>query len=170
MRKFYKVIGFVFLGFLLPFSANAETRDFATITRVEPQYVQNSIRVPITQCYNVQVPIYGRTGGGASGADVLGGMIIGGLLGKGITGDDKGAAFGAITGGMISADRNRGQEVVTGYRTEQRCETTHTYETRQELRNYLITYEYKGVIGTAYTTYNYEVGQKVPVRVSIGLN
>jgi len=32
-------------------------------------------------------------------------MIIGGIIGKGVTGDDKGAAAGAVLGGVIGADK-----------------------------------------------------------------
>ena len=53
-----------------------------------------------TVCNIVDVPIYGKTGGGASAGDVLGGMIIGGLLGKGVTNKDNGAPVGAVIGGM----------------------------------------------------------------------
>ena len=91
-------------------------------------------QIPYTQqvCQYVDVPIYGRTNGGASGGDVLGGMIIGGLLGKGITGQDNGAAAGAIFGGIIAADKKQGKEVITGYRQEQRCNTVTQYDTRTE--------------------------------------
>src|SRR6056300_2117366 len=85
-------------------SALAETR-YATITSVEPRYQTTYQNVPTTQCQNVEVPVYGTVqGGGASGGDVLTGMIIGGLIGKGATGQDNGAAAGAVFGGVIAAD------------------------------------------------------------------
>ena len=68
----------------------------ATITKIEPNYGYRQVSVPNTVCQNVDVPIYGTVqGGGASGGDVLGGMILGALLGKGVGGNDKGAAAGA---------------------------------------------------------------------------
>ena len=48
-------------------------------------------------CEEYQVPIYGLQGS-VDGGDVLMGMIIGGLLGKGVTGQDNGAAAGAVFG------------------------------------------------------------------------
>jgi len=91
-------------------------------------------QIPYTQqvCQLIDVPIYGTTGNGASGADVLGGMIIGGLLGKGVTGKDNGAAAGAILGGVIAADKKQGQQVIVGYRQEQRCNTVTQYDTTTE--------------------------------------
>ena len=139
------------------------------ITAVKPMYRTVSVPVTIQDCNDVQVPIYGQTGGGASGGDVLGGMIIGGLLGKGAGGDDKGAAIGAILGGMIAADNNQGQRVVTGYRTERQCQNATAYETRQELTDYLITYEVFGIQQTANVTNKYRVGQNIPVRVTVKL-
>ena len=67
-------------------------------SNVRDVYENITQRVPVTEnvCSIVDVPIYGRSGTGASAGDVLGGMIIGGLLGKGVTGKDKGAAAGAV--------------------------------------------------------------------------
>lgn len=90
---------------------------------------QEPYRVEV--CKDVQVPVYGQTGSGASAGDVLGGMIIGGLLGKGATGKDNGAAAGAVIGGMIAADKNQSKQGVTGYRTERQCAIETRYEERQ---------------------------------------
>jgi outer membrane lipoprotein SlyB len=79
-------------------------------------------------CKNVQVPVYGQTGSGASAGDVLGGMIIGGLIGKGVTNKDNGAAAGAVIGGMIAADKNQSKQTITGYRTETQCQMETRYE------------------------------------------
>jgi len=90
---------------MVTFATPALAETFATITNVRPNYQEVTTNQPITICNDVEVPIYGNTGGGASGADVLGGMIIGGLLGKGVTGKDNGAAAGAVLGGIIAADK-----------------------------------------------------------------
>lgn len=87
---------------------------------------QSPYRVEV--CKDVQVPVYGSVGGGASAGDVLGGMIIGGLIGKGATGKDNGAAAGAVIGGMIAADKNQPKQGITGYRTERQCSIQTRYE------------------------------------------
>lgn len=101
---------------------------------VKDVYKNVTTQTPVTErvCYDVEVPIYGKSGGGASAGDVLGGMIIGGILGKGLSGNDQGAAAGAVLGGMVSADKNQGKDKVIGYRQETRCENKVTYQESRE--------------------------------------
>ena len=155
------------LGFAT--AAQAETR-YANITQVEPNYQTVYMNVPRQQCQDVEVPVYGNTGGGASGGDVLGGMIIGGLLGKGATGKDDGAAIGAIIGGMVAAENNNGRRVVTGYRIERQCSEVMTREQQREIKNYTITYRWNGITAQSYTYNRYNVGDRIPVTVSINAN
>lgn len=164
MKKFLTTVAFV----LAAAPAVAETVS-ARITGVEPRYQTVYQNVPRTQCQNVEVPIYGTVqGGGASGGDVLGGMIIGGLLGKGVTGKDNGAAAGAVIGGIIAADQgNRTRQVITGYRTERQCSEVMIREETRQVKDYVITFEWNGVYGSAYTYNNYRVGQRIPVEVSL---
>jgi uncharacterized protein YcfJ len=152
-------------------SAIAETVR-ARVTYVEPRYETVYRNVPRTQCQDVEVPVYGTVqGGGASGGDVLAGMIIGGLIGKGITGDDQGAAAGAVMGGVIAADNNNGsRRVVTGYRTERQCNEVMVRESQRELTNYLIRFEWNGLEGSAYTYNRYNVGDRISATVSIRAN
>ena len=103
-----------------------------TVVDMQESYRDVVKQVPVQSCQVVDVPIYKEvvTGGGASGGDVLGGMIIGGLIGKGVSGDDKGAAAGAILGGMVAADKRQQREtVIVGYRQQQQCSTV--YEQQQ---------------------------------------
>ena len=140
----------------------------ATITKVEPNYGYRQVSVPNTVCQNVDVPIYGTVqGGGASGGDVLGGMIIGALLGKGVGGNDKGAAAGAVLGGVIAADNNRSRRVITGYQTQQQCQQTVSYENQRYLKNNKIYFTWNGINGTAHTYNNYNVGTQIPITISI---
>lgn len=112
--------------------AMAETTR-ATIEDVFATVIEST---PYTRqvCQNVEVPIYGtvtRQGGGASGGDILGGMILGGLLGKGVSGKDKGAAAGAVLGGIIAADnanKPRTDTVITGYKNERQCQNVTEYK------------------------------------------
>ena len=164
MKKFLTSIAFV----LAAAPSVAETVS-ARITDVEPRYQTVYQNVPRTQCQNVEVPIYGTVqGGGATGGDVLGGMIIGGLLGKGVTGKDNGAAAGAVIGGIIAADQgNRSRQVITGYKTERQCSEVIVREETRQVKDYVITFEWNGVYGSAYTYNNYRVGQRIPVEVSL---
>ena len=96
--------------------------------------------VTTTECYNVEVPIYGTTtkqGNAAEGA--LLGMILGGLSGKAVSGNDKGAAAGAIIGGLVGADKGaqpKQKQVVTGYRTERVCEEIKIRSNKQWINIY----------------------------------
>ena len=140
----------------------------ATITKVEPNYGYRQVSVPNTVCQNVDVPIYATVqGGGASGGDVLGGMILGALLGKGVGGNDKGAAAGAVLGGVIAADNNRSRRVITGYQTQQQCQQNVSYENQRYLKNNKIYFTWNGINGTAHTYNNYNVGAVIPITISI---
>jgi len=104
--------------------------------------VTRSVPTTTKVCWDVEVPIYGNTGSGASAGDVLGGMIIGGLLGKGASGNDNGAAAGAVIGGMIAADKKKGNKQIVGYKQETRCkdETTYTNTSEEVYSHSVITF------------------------------
>ncbi|MGB0718702.1 MAG: hypothetical protein ACPGO7_05155 [Alphaproteobacteria bacterium] len=79
---------------------------------------------------------------GADAEDVLGGMVIGGIFGDILSGgDDKATGAGAIIGGMIAAEENKGSvstvcQDVTTYSQEQRnvySYSTITFEVDGEL-------------------------------------
>ena len=136
-------------------TAYADTQ-YATIKNVQPNYQTTYQNIPQQRCSDVEVPIYGTVqGGGASGGDVLAGMIIGGLIGKGATGQDNGAAAGAVIGGVIAADQgNNRRQVVTGYRTERQCSEVIVREQVQTIKNYRIVYEWRGIRGSSTLTIN----------------
>jgi|TARA_R110000868_G_scaffold44849_2_gene149352 uncharacterized protein YcfJ len=154
--------------FFVANTATAQTQ-YATVTKVVPQYETVWMNTPRTQCQDIEVPIYGTMkGNGASAGDVLGGMIIGGLLGKGVTGKDNGAAAGAVLGGMIAADqKDRSRQIITGYRIERQCNEVMVREQQNTIKNYRITYSWNGVVGKSYTYNNYREGDQISVMVSI---
>ena len=129
----------------------AVAQDSVTGT-VEHIYQTYTEQVPETKrvCTQVEVPVYATRQRQTNGGDVLGGMLIGGLLGKAITGDDKGAAAGAVFGGVAGAERNKTEQVVTGYRKERQCETVEEYRavSRQAYDYSVITFKMNG---TSYT-------------------
>lgn len=151
---------------VLPLKAYAE--NYAVITDVTPNYSYHESYRHEQSCYVEDQPIFGhRVNSGAGGGDVLAGMIIGGLLGKGVTKKDKGAAAGAIIGGIIAADTRKTSRVVVGYEPVKKCETVKVPQTTRRIKNYKINYNWRGVRGSSYTYNNYIVGERVPISVSI---
>ncbi len=71
-----------------------------------------------TQCGVKSVP-YQTTVGGAKPEEILGGAIIGGVIGKAATGDNSGAAVGAIIGGAVANES--GKKTVTKYKDVETC-------------------------------------------------
>ena len=144
----------------------------AEVTNVEANMISVDRPVPVERCELVRVPITETrrsSGSGASGGDVLGGMILGGLIGKGAGGDDRSAAIGAVLGGMIAADNNRGStyEVVTGYRNENQCYTVTEYTTITTQDGTIVTYNWNGLSGQLHTYGSYRVGDEIRVNVTI---
>jgi uncharacterized protein YcfJ len=146
---------------------SAELRMRVQVDESEPNYVTKNIRQPNQQCSTVDVPIYGSSGGGANAGDVLGGMIIGGLIGKGAAGNDKGAAAGAVIGGMIAADKKKGNQQIVGYRQEQRCTTTYTNERVEEISGYKVYYTLNGEQFHTHSNRYVSPGQWLTLRLKV---
>lgn len=108
------------------FTATVEDH-FRTVSRSVP----NTERV----CQTVEVPVYGTVQGQASTGDALAGAIIGGVIGNQIgggSGRDAATVLGAIVGADIANKRGNSQQVITGYRQEQRCQNVTNYTTYNE--------------------------------------
>lgn len=116
----------VAIALLSATSASAET----VRATVKDHYVWQDVNTPITQTYCSER---------SAGEGALGGMIIGGILGKGITGDDNGAAAGAVLGGVIGADK-----------AGRKCweETTYNTQSTQVYSYSTITFKQDGVTYT----------------------
>ncbi len=70
-----------------------------------------------TRCETKQVPYQVREG--AKPENVVGGALIGGVIGKVATGENAGAAAGAIIGGAVANEK--GKKTVTRYREVETC-------------------------------------------------
>ena len=131
------------------------------ITQVQTSY-QNQ-----KQCSLQNVPVYRNIESGSNSGDVLAGMILGGLLGKGVSGNDKGAAAGAIFGAVIAADKTSNKRVVSGYRSETVC-TTVNVPVETQSYTYIIRWKRQNLRGYIYSDSFYSVGDTVYVDVPYG--
>ena len=132
-------------------SAMAEATAYATITDIVVNY-KNGGGGTKTEAYQLcetkQVPVTREEGSSA--------------------GNDKGAAAGAVIGGIIGADKSGGKRTVTRYEEMEVCSTRYREVPRRRVvKNYKITYEWNGVVGSSYTYNQYQIGQRIPVTVSI---
>ena len=135
----------------------------AVASDVEDVFKTETVRIPHTQ--QVCEDVYH---GGDKSGDMLRGAIIGGILGKALTGDDKGAGFGALVGAMGSAEKkNQSSQKIVGYETRKQCGVFYQEESIRKIKNYRITYEWMGIRGSSYTYNNYSIGARIPVNVSI---
>jgi uncharacterized protein YcfJ len=132
----------------------------------QPNYITKTVQQPTQKCRNVEVPIYGHSGGNA-GEGALGGMIIGGVLGKVLGGNDKGAAAGAILGGVVGANKSQNSKQIVGYRQEQRCTTTYHNQQIQETAGYTVTYELAGQRHTTHSHHYVQPGDTLTLRLKV---
>ena len=150
------------------FASTASANEFATITKITPNYQNVSVPQYRTDCKIVEVPIYGGRKQ-ASTADAFVGAIIGGAIGNqfgGGSGKDAATVLGAIVGADV-ANKKGSQEQIIGYRQEQVCQNVTFYETQEELKNYTIRYEWRGIVGKTVTYNKYRVGDRIPVDVTV---
>jgi len=159
------VFAVVLSVFAVPAAAESTHTVQAEIVKIEPRTAQQQRRVPVTECEIVQVPVYGTVREKGNAGSVITGMIIGGLAGKGATGDDGGAAVGAIIGGAVGAEHGRNRQVITGYREQEQCSTRYRVESETVISGYTITYEWAGLQSTTRTTRRYQVGDTLWVTV-----
>jgi uncharacterized protein YcfJ len=135
----------------LAISTPALASEKARVVNVQDFYKNVTTRVPQykTVCENVEVPIYGTVQGQASTGDTIVGAIIGGAIGNQFgsgSGKDAMTVLGAITGADVANKRGGKQQVITGYRQEQRCSNHTTYftETLEKYSHSVITFEQDG--------------------------
>ena len=177
------ILGFVWgvvitIGIGYSSSVQAQSIAYGTVTSVIENWTYETRRVPFENCTTVRVPItgsyyngYTRLNQQSNAGDVLGGMIIGGLVGKGATGNDRGAALGAVIGGLIGADRNN-QRVVRngypgGYTNQVRCVTDYDYINESVQAGYIVQYMYEGYMYQFQTFKNYNIGDKIRLNLQV---
>jgi uncharacterized protein YcfJ len=163
-----KNISIVFSILLLSSTNTFASELFARVVQIEENYETITEYSPIKICRDEEVPIYGNTNqNNNNSGNVLLGMILGGVSGKVITGEDGGAAVGAIAGGLIGANNNNSGNQIIGFRTVQTCTMEKKEVNSTRLKNYRITYDFHGALGTSYSYNSYLVGDKIPVSVNV---
>ena len=152
-------------------TADATYNDYAHVTAFGPIYETRRVKEVTKVCHEEEFPVYGtkEIKRSANGGDVLAGMIIGGLLGKGVTGKDKGAAAGAVIGGVVAADKGHREfeRVIVGYETKTICNNHVEYVNKSELAYYLVSYSINGHYGEFKTKKKYNIGDRIKVRVEV---
>jgi len=157
MKTLIKVVLAFIVGFLaVSFASTAfADHDNVRVISVKDEYNNKTVYTenPVTQCKEVDVPIYQQKEGEGSLGDFLAGAIIGGAIGNNVSNDKGAGAIGAIIGGAIAnenAKKKNSSATIVGYKRERVCETTVT-EQRQIVREYMYTtmkFEYNGNIYT----------------------
>ncbi len=137
-------------------------------TPIMQEVIRNN---PERSCSIVEVPVYGNTKGDAS--DAIAGAIIGGILGNQVgkgKGKDAATIFGAILGAKVGED-NGGKKVIVGYKQVEQCSITYVRVKESVVIGYETTVElYEDMIHTFVTHRSFQVGQIVPVTMTLTLN
>ena len=101
----------------------------------QAQTVQDHYKNVIVQKpYTVQVCTQGN--GKSDLSNLLEGAIIGGAIGNNIPGEDGGGAMGAIIGGLLNSENNKGQQCRTETRYDQEYQNVYSHST--------VTFYYNG--------------------------
>ena len=104
--------------------------DFAQAQTVQDHYKNVIVQKP----YTVQVCTQGN--GKSDLSNLLEGAIIGGAIGNNIPGEDGGGAMGAIIGGLLNSENNKGQQCRTETRYDEEYQSVYSHST--------VTFYYKG--------------------------
>lgn len=146
---------------------------FATVVDSYPVYTKTEQKRPVEKCRTIEVPIYqSRTtkSGGSTGNSIVG-AIIGGAIGNqfgGGSGKDAATILGAIIG-ADTANRNATttEDVIVGYREENRCETKYVVDTVKKVSYYVVRAEYNGMPVEIRSNKPRQVGDNIQVQVTI---
>ena len=101
----------------------------------QAQTVQDHYKnIIIKKPYSVQVCTQGN--GKSDLTNLLEGAIIGGAIGNNIPGEDGGGAMGAIIGGLLNSENNKGQQCRTETRYDEEYQNVYSHST--------VTFYYNG--------------------------
>jgi uncharacterized protein YcfJ len=149
----------------------AHNPQFGIVDDVLQNYEYVTYLDPVKVCKDMEIPIYGEGPvRSTTSGNLLMGIILGGVAGKVITGNDKGAAGGAVIGSLIANDKaSKPSRMIIGYKQERRCSLEHREVEKKIATDYRIVYSWNGIYANAYTTKAYRVGDKIPITVSIDI-
>jgi uncharacterized protein YcfJ len=156
-------------GFIGQF-ARADSGQMGIVDDIYQNYDNVTYSNPIKVCKDMQIPIYGQSGGQASTGNTLFGALIGGALGNqvgGGKGKDAATVLGAIIGADVANKRSGSNTVIVGYSQERRCEMQHRSVNKRVPTDYTVTYSWNGIYGQSRTMKPYSIGSKIPIKVTI---
>jgi len=104
--------------------------DLAQAETVQDHYKNVIIKKP----YSVQICTEGN--GKSDITNLLEGAIIGGAIGNNIPGENGGGAMGAIIGGLLNSENNKGQQCRTETRYDEEYQSVYSHST--------VTFYYNG--------------------------
>ncbi|MFM1895252.1 MAG: hypothetical protein RLZZ385_326 [Pseudomonadota bacterium] len=160
------------LGLLCSSLALAESEYYdAEVVETVPLIRIVEISTPREECWEEEVVVERRYGGGSSNTPVVLSTIIGGAIGNAV-GHNKsnqrvGTVVGAVLGHSIGRDIVRQQErgTVREYETVERCETVYERHQEERITGYQVTYHYNGQDYTVRT--DRDPGETIRVRVTV---
>ena len=127
--------------------------------------------VPIKTCQQENLPIYGsKPGNMPSTADVVAGAIFGGLVGNqvgGGSGKDAATVLGAIAGADMVNKSNSREQVVTGYKQQEVCNTVYENRSVREVVGYTTYVKLANYIWDVPTQSSYSKGSYLNVDVTL---
>jgi uncharacterized protein YcfJ len=126
--------------------------------------------VPVKSCQQKSIPVYDTASNGdASTADVLAGAIFGGLVGNqvgGGSGKDAATILGAIAGADM-INKNKKQQVVTGYKEQEVCDVVYESRSVKEVTGYNTYIKFASNIWQLNTQAPRQKGDYIKIKVSL---
>jgi len=123
------------------------------------------------RCTIKRIPVYGESyqqGRQNSSGDLLGAMIIGGIFGHALSGNNDGAAAGAVMGALIQNDKanNSGTgKFIAGYEDREVCDIVRV-QTPVYKDRYVVHWKWNSHRGHFISKKQWNVGQRVWVKVN----